>query len=188
MARKLTDARLGSKVRRDRSLDSTKSADSRLLDDQQRLAEFQLSLFQSVLPDLPRIKGYHVIWLTTTNPQDSIPSRIRLGYEPIKVSEVPGFENWSLKTGEYAGLIGVNEMVAFKLPLHLYQMYMKEAHHDAPLQEEQKLDAALELMQEEMARRAGRSRKYIKVEKEGGTEEIILDRPAPKFAKATGER
>jgi hypothetical protein len=188
MARKLSDSRLGSKVRRDRGLDSQKSADSRVLDDQERLSEFRMSLYQSVLPDLPKIKGYHVIWLTTNNPGDSIPSRLRLGYEPVKPREVPGFESLSLKTGEYAGMIGVNEMVAFKLPLHLYQMYMKEAHHDAPLAEEEKLDAAIEAMQDEMARRAGRGRKYIKVERSGGTEDLVQARPAPKFRKMHGER
>ena len=188
MARKLSDARLGSKVRRDRGDDRNRSADSRVLDDQTRLSEFRMSLYQSVLPDLPKIKGYHVIWLTTNNPGDSIPSRIRLGYEPVKPREVPGFESLSLKTGEYAGMIGVNEMVAFKLPLHLFQMYMKEAHHTAPLEEEEKLDAAIEAMQDEMARRAGRGRKYIKVERGSGMEEIVQDRPAPKFRRIYGER
>lgn len=188
MARKLSDARLGSKVRRDRGEDRTRSADSRVLDDQERLSEFRMSLYQSVLPNLPKIKGYHVIWLTTENKGDSIASRLRLGYVPIKPREVPGFESLSIKTGDYAGMIGVNEMVAFKLPLHLYQMYMKEAHHDAPLAEEEKLDAAIEAMQEEMSRRAGRGRKYIKVERSGGTEDIVQDRPAPKFRKVHGER
>ena len=30
-------------------------------------------------------------------------------------------------------------MLAFKLPQSLYERYMREAHHDAPLREEQKL-------------------------------------------------
>jgi hypothetical protein len=42
-----------------------------------------------------------------------------------------------LATGQ--GFIGVNEMLAFKLPISLYEKYMKEAHHDAPLREEEKL-------------------------------------------------
>jgi hypothetical protein len=189
MARKLSDARLGTKVRRDRRLDSVKSADSRVLDDQERLDEFRKSLFQSILPDLPKIKGYHVIWLTTQNKQDTIPQRMRMGYEPIKPSEVPGFEHLSLKSGEYAGLIGINEMVAFKLPLRLYQMYMEEAHHRMPMEEEKKLEDALDAMREQMASAGGRrSRKNIRIEMERGTEDIVEDRPAPRFAKQTGER
>lgn len=190
MARKvIRDARLGSKARRDRGLDKLKAADSRLLDDQERLNEYRMSLYQSVLPNLPKIKGYHVIWLTTNNPSDSIPARMRLGYEPIKPSEIPGFEGWTLKSGEYAGLIGINEMVAFKLPLHLYEMYMREAHHDAPMLEEQKLEDALEAVREQALQTAKRGRKAVKIyEVEEGTENIVEDRPAPKFRKLYGER
>jgi hypothetical protein len=188
MARRLNDARLGSKVRRDRSLDGSRAADSRVLDDQERLDEFRQSLFQSILPNLPKIKGYHVIWLTTTNPADSIPARMRLGYEPVKKSDIPGFQIDSVKSGSYGELITVNEMVAFKLPLRLYQMYMKEAHHDQPLLEEEKLNDAVEVMREQMARQAKRGKKSIRIEIEEGSEDIVADRPAPRFARQTGER
>lgn len=189
MARRLNDSRLDSKARRDRGLDSTKSADSRQLNDGQRLDEFRKSLYQTVLPNLPKIKGYHVIWLTTNNPGDSISNRMRLGYVPIKPREVPGFESLSLKSGEHAGLIGVNEMVAFKLPLHLYEMYMKEAHHTQPLYEEQKLTDALDAVREQARSVAKRGRRAVKVyEIEDGSENIVEDRPAPKFRKLYGER
>ncbi len=85
-------------------------------------------------------------WLTTTNPRDSITGRMRLGYEPVKSEEVPGWEYATLKTGEYAGFIGVNEMLAFKLPQSLYDAYMREAHYDAPLREEEKLSDTAEFM------------------------------------------
>lgn len=190
MARKLSDSRLGSQSRRDRALDSVKRSDSRLLDDQERLDEFRRSLHRSVLPDLPKIKGYHVIWLTTNNPADSIPARLRLGYELIKPSDVPGYETLSLKTGEYAGCIGVNEMIAAKLPLRLYQLYMEEAHHRAPMEEEQKLSDAVEAVAEQArgAASSRRGRKSIRVEYEDGQEEIVEDRPAPKFRKLQGEK
>jgi hypothetical protein len=190
MARKLREERLESKARRDRGLDAVRAADTRTLDDRERLDEFRQSLYQSVLPNLPKIKGYHVIWLTTTNPADSIAARMRLGYEPIKPSEVPGYETLSLKTGEYAGCIGVNEMVAFKLPLRLFQLYMEEAHHTQPLLEEQKLEDAVEAVREQamMTASSRRARKSIKVEREEGTEDIISDRPAPKFRKLFKER
>jgi|307.fasta_scaffold133057_2 hypothetical protein len=189
MARKLNDARLGSKARRDRRLDATRAEDSRELDDQERLAQFRMSLYQSILPNLPKIKGYHVIWLTTNNQADSIPARMRMGYEPIKASEVPGFESLSIKTGEYQGLIGVNEMLAFKLPLHLFEMYMTEAHHTRPMEEEQKLSDVIDAVQEQMRSSArGRAGRRVKVEVEEGMEDIVQDLPAPKFRKLYGER
>lgn len=190
MARKLRESRLESSGRRDRALDSVRASDKRLLGDQERLDEFRKSLYQSILPDLPKIKGYHVIWLTTNNPADSIPARMRLGYEPIKPSEVPGFESLSLKTGEYAGMIGVNEMVAFKLPLRLFQLYMEEAHHTQPMLEEQKLEDAAEAIAEQARASASsrRGRKSIKVEYEDGTEDIVQDLPAPKFRKLYKEK
>lgn len=189
MARKI-DTRTKSQARRDRSLDATRAADTRELDDQERLDIFRQSLFTSILPNLPKIKGYHVCWLTTANVSDTIQSRLQLGYELIKPSDIPGFpgvESLSPKTGEYAGCIGVKEMVAAKLPLRLYQMYMEEAHHHAPLREEQKLEDALDAMEEQMRRTAKRG-KRIRVEHEEGMEELVADRPPPRFAKMTGER
>ena len=62
----------------------------------------------------------------------------------------------SVKTGEWTGFIGVNEMLAFKLPLSLYERFMQEAHHDAPLREEDKLAEVAEMMREQ-AERAGSS-------------------------------
>lgn len=188
MARKLNDARLGSKARRDRRDDRNRSEDARTLDDQERLDEFRLSLYQSILPNLPKIKGYHVCWLTTTNQGDSIPARMRLGYVPIRPAEVPGFESMSIKSAAYGNVIAVNEMLAFKLPLRLYQLYMKEAHHDQPLAEEEKLTDAIESMKEEMAKKAKRGRKRIRVDVEEGLEDVLEDRPVPRFANATGER
>ena len=121
-----------------------------------RLEMFRNQLFNDALPDLPNIPGYHVCWLTTTNPRDPIHRRMQLGYEPVKPEEVPGMEYASVKTGEWTGFIGVNEMLAFKLPLSLYERFMQEAHHDAPLREEDKLAEVAEMMREQ-AERAGSS-------------------------------
>jgi hypothetical protein len=60
------------------------------------------------------------------------------------------------KTGEYAGCVAVNEMLAAKLPLSLYHRYMQEAHHDAPLREEEKLEDTAQLMREQAERSGGR--------------------------------
>jgi hypothetical protein len=126
-------------ARRARAMDDRQVTENRAVTDDERLEMFRAQLFNDALPDLPDLPGYHVCWLTTTNPRDPIHRRIQLGYEPVKAEEVPGMAHASVKTGEYVGMIAVNEMLAFKLPESLYQRFMKEAHYDAPLREEDKL-------------------------------------------------
>lgn len=132
-----------------RAMQDRAVTENRALSDEDRVAMFRQQFFQSSLPDLPKIPGWHMCWLTTTNTRDSIQTRIRLGYEPVKPEDVPGWEYATLKTGDWAGFIGVNEMLAFKLPISLYEMYMKEAHHDAPLREEEKLTDTAEFLEEQ---------------------------------------
>lgn len=141
-------------------------SENRELTEADRLEMFRMQLYNDALPDLPALPGYHVCWLTTTNPRDSIHARTRLGYEPIRADEVPGMEHASLKTGEYAGMIGVNEMVAFKLPMSLYQAFMREAHHDAPLREEQKLAEVADMI------RAQAGRDDLRIDEGDGNEDI----------------
>ena len=151
-----TDARLKKELGVGRQLRENvdrPSTESRVVQDADRLDMFRRQNMNDALPDIPEIPGYHVCWLTTTDPRDPIHRRMRLGYEPIAAKDIPGMEYVSVKTGEWAGMIGVNEMLAFKLPNHLYQMFMKEAHYDAPLREEQKLLSAQEHLAEEARRR-----------------------------------
>lgn len=179
--------RTPSQARRSRASDDRDGAQNRELTDAARLDEFRKTLFQSVLPDLPPIRGYHVCWLTTTNPRDSIAGRIRLGYEPVQQNDVPGWEHASLKTGEYQGCIGVNEMVAFKLPIHLYEMYMREAHHNQPLEEEGKLSSVIDVIREQAESAAKSGSRGIKFEVEEGTEELGQVRDPGSFAEQIGE-
>ena len=147
-----TDERLKKELgagRQSREVEDRKVSENRSVTDDDRLEMFRAQLFNDALPDLPDMPGYHVCWLTTTNPRDPIHRRIQLGYEPIKAAEVPGMEFASVKTGEWSGLIGVNEMIAFKLPTSLYQRFMQEAHHDAPLREENKLAETAEIMRQQ---------------------------------------
>ena len=147
-----TDERLKKELgvgRQSREMEDRQVLENREVTDDDRLEMFRAQLFNDALPDLPNIPGYHMCWLTTTNPRDPIPRRIQLGYEPIKASEVPGMEFASVKTGEWSGMIGVNEMIAFKLPETLYQRFMQEAHHDAPLREENKLAETAEIMRQQ---------------------------------------
>lgn len=138
-----------------RDMQERKVQENREISDDERIEMFRQQFFQSALPDLPKLDGYHTCWLTTTNPRDSIQSRIRLGYEPITAADVPGWEYATLKTGEYAGLIGVNEMVAFKLPMRLYQAFMQEAHFHAPNREDEKLVGMTEALREQAERAGG---------------------------------
>lgn len=160
MTKETEDARLNSdfdvvgRRQGSRSSEDRTVTEDRTLSEDERLEMFRNQLFNDALPDLPHLEGYHMCWLTTTNPRDPIFRRMQLGYEAVKPEEVPGMSHATIKTGEYAGMIGVNEMLAFKLPMSLYEKFMQEAHHDAPLREEDKLAEVAELMRDQ-AERAG---------------------------------
>jgi hypothetical protein len=48
-------------------------------------------------------------------------------------------------------------MVAAKIPMHLYEAYMQEAHHDAPLNEEKRLRAVTEVIAEQAKSQTGKA-------------------------------
>lgn len=149
------DADLDVVGRRDtRRSQNREVTENREVNEDDRLEMFRNQLFNDALPDLPEIPGFHVCWLTTTNPRDPIHRRMQLGYEAVRPEEVPGMEYASVKTGEWSGFIGVNEMLAFKLPQSLYEKFMQEAHHNAPLREEDKLSEVADSIREQ-AERAG---------------------------------
>lgn len=177
-------ARAGGKVREDRAMTNRKVTENRELSDSERVDLLRRSLFQSSLPDLPKIPGYHVFWATTTNPRDSIAARLQLGYEFIRSSEVPEFENLNLKTGDYAGCIGVNEMVAMKLPLHLYEMYMRENHHDSPIREQESIYNDAMSVNEAALQKARRGGKVKGPVIEPGTEDLGTAREPPNFSES----
>ena len=135
--------------RASRAMEDRAVSESRDISDDERVEMFRQQFFQSSLPDLPKIPGWHMCWLTTTNPRDSSHMRMRLGYEPVKPEDIPGWEYATLKTGDWAGFIGVNEMLALKLPISLYEKYMLEAHHNAPLREEEKLTDTAEFLEQQ---------------------------------------
>jgi hypothetical protein len=155
--------------------------ENRELTDRERAEAYKKSFYQSHLPDLPPIRGYHICWLTTTNPRDSIAARMRLGYEPIKASEIPGFEHISVKSGDYIGCIGVNEMLAFKLPLHLYETYMTISHHDQPLEEEGAIVSEVQKHQSQLDSGVGQ------ILMEEGTAALGKGPAPPVFADEFGE-
>lgn len=91
------------------------------------------------LPMPPKKAGWHYCWLTTTNPSDSPSKRMRIGYQPVKVEELPGFEDLRVTSGEFAGCVSVKEMLLFKIPEDVYQAIMAELHWQAPLDEIERL-------------------------------------------------
>lgn len=139
--------------RLDRAMQDRAVTENRAISDEDRIAMFRQQLFQSALPDLPQLPGYHVCWLSTTHPADTIPNRLRLGYEPIKPEDVAGWEFNSVKSAGIEGWISCNEMVAAKIPQNLYEAYMRINHHDNPAMEESKLEDVARRIQDEMRRK-----------------------------------
>jgi len=161
--------------RRSRAMEDRVVTENRELSDDDRVQMFRDAFYQHALPDLPEIPGFHLCWLSTTNPRDSVQARFRLGYEPVKPEEAPGWEYASIKTGEYAGLIGVNEMIAAKIPTRLYLRLMREAHHDAPLREEERMVSENDAMRDRA--RNSKSQLY----EEDGIEDLRDAPPDPVF-------
>ena len=108
----------------------------------------------TALPTPPDISGYHLCWLSTTNSYDPIHKRIRMGYEPVKIEEVPGFESYKMKSGEWEGFVACNEMLLFKVPKDLYSEMMGYFHHEKPLEEESMIKNN-EALNDKNARSAG---------------------------------
>jgi hypothetical protein len=131
---------------------------------------------QEALPKVPEIPGWHLCWLSTTNSYDSIDKRIRLGYVPVKADELPGYENYRVKAGEHVGFIACNEMLLHKLPMDIYQDVMAQMHHDAPLEEANKIRVQAEAVQG----RDSSGKRLGQVEGEG-LGEIDKPMPAPIF-------
>jgi hypothetical protein len=136
-----------------RAMDDRAVTENRNLSDTVRREDFRSLFRQEVLPNLPPIDGYHVMWASTNNPRDPIIRRLQAGYQIVTAEDVPGFESLSTKTGEYAGAIGINEMIALKCPDDLYRAMMKHFHHDLPREEEQRRDAILDVVREQAAAR-----------------------------------
>lgn len=168
-----------------RAMTDRTSTENRVVTDEERLEMYRMQTFQAALPDLPKVPGWHMIWLSTQNQYDPINRRMNLGYEPLRPSDCPQWDHnhFMIKTGEWAGFIGWNEMIAFKIPQDLYARYMKHSHYDAPNQEESRLKMTALQMREEAERHKGR------VQIGEGLEEIGKDRPAaPSFVDDDGVR
>jgi hypothetical protein len=155
------------------SLDSSREApEQQFVSSEERRKMWKDEWTQSALPAIPEIKGWHLCWLSTTNSYDSIDKRIRLGYVPVKAEEVAGMEGNKVKAGEHAGFISCNEMLLYKIPMEMYQDVMAHFHHEAPLEDANKI----RLQAEQAVGRDSSGKPLGRVEGEGID---FLDKPTP---------
>lgn len=161
--------------RQDRAMNDPARDGDRATSDDERLEDFMAMFYQEALPNLPPIPGYHPFWATTTNTRDTIAMRLRMGYEFVRPEEVPGFESLVAGVGDFSGRLMVNEMVAMKLPLSLFQRYMKHVHHTLPEEEQRKLTTAVDVMREQAQRHGA------EVIEEPAQRALRRHRPAPSF-------
>lgn len=110
----------------------------------ERIRSLRSEMGQEILPTPPAVEGWHFCWLSTTNSVDPIHIRMnRYGYEPVKASEIRGFDNYKITGGEFEGCIACNEMILFKVPEEIYQTLMLINHHEKPLENEQGINSTL---------------------------------------------
>jgi hypothetical protein len=143
---------------------SHSAPEDKFISTQERRRMWSEEWTQSALPKLPSLSGWHLCWLSTTNSYDSIDKRIRLGYVPVKSEELPGFEDYRVKSGEHVGHISCNEMLLFKLPMDIFQEIMTYQHHDKPREEADKIRVQIESLQ---GQRDSNGKSLVNVEGEG---------------------
>lgn len=147
------------------SEDSSREApENKFVSSEERRRMFRSEWLQEALPKPPPIPGYHLCWLSSNNQYDPIHKRMRLGYEPVKADELIGFEHMKVKAGEHVGFVACNEMLLYKLPEELYQELMVEMHHNAPLEEQEKIKVQQEQL---LGAKDSNGRAIVKLEGEG---------------------
>jgi hypothetical protein len=163
----------GGRENRAQQDESRQAPEEKFVSAQERKKMWSDEWTQRALPDVPKIPGWHLCWLSTTNSYDSIDRRIRLGYVPVKAEEVPGFENNRVKAGEHIGFVACNEMLLYKIPMDVYQEVMKHFHHDEPQEQASKIKVQADQV---LGGRDSNGRKLAILEGEGISS---LDEPLP---------
>jgi len=162
---------------RAREDDSRQAPEKNFALSEERRKMFRSEWQQEALPTPPEIPGFHPCWLSTTNQYDPIHKRMRMGYTPVKAEEIQGFENYRVKSGEMAGFVACNEMVLYKIPMDLYQEYMTEIHHYAPIDEQEKIKVQQESL---LSARDSRGKPLVTVE--GGGMDFDQTAKLPMFS------
>lgn len=141
------------------------------------IAKMRSEFLFSALPAAPIIPGFHLIYLSTTNQYDTIQRRQRMGYVPVRYEEIaainPEMAAYKPNSGQYDGLVMVNEMLLYKIPQALYEGYMRELHEKMPQEQADRLKSNVE----QLVAGAGTGQKLV-MEVGDGTNELIK-RPAP---------
>jgi hypothetical protein len=176
LPRDVRDVASDERVAAERERNDREHTEDRDMTEDERLELFRESLHQSVLPDLPPMPGYHTFWATTTNPRDSIAWRLRIGYSLIRAEDCPAWDGISIKSGDYAGAISVNEMLGMRIPLALYNSFFREVHHNMPLAEEEKIRSSVERVSADARQRGSKV-----TEGDGMAELAKRVRPPPEF-------
>lgn len=79
------------------------------------------------LPDVLDDDVWHYCWVDTSNPSNVLKYRDpRVGYEPVPPEQMPEYlgQTLTLKDGQFAGYIGVREMVLHRVPQARYAAMM----------------------------------------------------------------
>lgn len=138
---------------------------------------------QEALPTVKPPPGWHYCWLSATSSYDTLPKRMRIGYQPVTYAELAeqgqeSLEQYKIAGGNFDGGVMCNEMILFKLPMERYQLIMSEFHHNMPLEEERTIR---ERATPEVEDRQGRQ--LVEVDKDAdGMKSLGADKPAPTFA------
>lgn len=141
--------------RRTRAADSDSREDAGLAAARDR--SFRDEFTHEALPKPPNLPGFHCCWLSSTNQWDPIPRRVRMGYTPVTPDEAPDLQGLTQKSGQWEGMIGINEMLLYKIPLDIWHQMMKEFHHDGPRDEEAGIKNRTDAMSQEMQDSEGTS-------------------------------
>lgn len=124
---------------------------------------------QTALPNAPMIPGHHLVWLTTQSKYDTLQKRERLGYRPVRQSEVPGFDaSNGVDVASKDGNVTCNEMILYKIREDMYQAIMRHFHHKRPMDEEAGIVDSIKAREQQERDSAGKS--LARVEGEGLTE------------------
>lgn len=113
---------------------------------------------QNQLPTPPKRPGLHWFYASLTNPYTSVQWYLRMGYRPVKYSELEGWADANMrgKSGtDYADCIVVNEMLLMKIDDKTYQRFMAIQHHEKPMQEQQRMRESFQRVREEVAMESG---------------------------------
>lgn len=120
------------------------------ISEEERATILRDEALNNALPNPPKIPGWHLAWLSTTNQYTPIQWYMRLGYVPVPKEEMPEMNHLKAHSAEMAGFVSVNEMVLFKIPEDAYQQIMREFHHNRPNDEEGRLRENINKIKDEV--------------------------------------